>query len=98
MAEWIVYIPDREPGHDPANVPGEITGALVRCRECRHYMPPLSGYTKGECLAKAGYFPVDTDWFCADGERKEQPENVNRCVCCGEIIPEGRQVCPDCSR
>ena len=19
-----------------------------------------------------------------------------RCVCCGEIIPEGRQVCPDC--
>ena len=21
---------------------------------------------------------------------------VNRCVCCGEIIPEGRQVCPNC--
>ena len=20
----------------------------------------------------------------------------NRCVCCGEIIPEGRQVCPKC--
>lgn len=20
----------------------------------------------------------------------------NRCVCCGEIIPEGRQVCPQC--
>ena len=20
----------------------------------------------------------------------------NRCVCCGEIIPEGRQVCPNC--
>lgn len=19
-----------------------------------------------------------------------------RCVCCGEIIPEGRQVCPGC--
>jgi len=18
------------------------------------------------------------------------------CVCCGEVIPEGRQVCPDC--
>ena len=25
-----------------------------------------------------------------------EPENVNRCVCCGEIIPEGRQVCPNC--
>lgn len=22
----------------------------------------------------------------------------NRCVCCGEIIPEGRQVCPNCER
>ena len=21
----------------------------------------------------------------------------NRCVCCGEIIPEGKQVCPNCS-
>ena len=21
----------------------------------------------------------------------------NRCVCCGEIIPEGRQVCPNCN-
>lgn len=22
--------------------------------------------------------------------------NDNRCVCCGRIIPEGRQVCPIC--
>ena len=22
----------------------------------------------------------------------------NTCVCCGEIIPEGRQVCPNCER
>lgn len=22
--------------------------------------------------------------------------DVNHCVCCGEIIPEGRQVCPNC--
>ena len=22
----------------------------------------------------------------------------DRCVCCGEIIPEGRQVCPKCER
>lgn len=20
----------------------------------------------------------------------------NRCVCCGEIVPEGRMVCPNC--
>lgn len=24
--------------------------------------------------------------------------NVNTCVCCGEIIPEGRQVCPACEK
>lgn len=22
--------------------------------------------------------------------------SVNTCVCCGEVIPEGRQVCPKC--
>lgn len=22
--------------------------------------------------------------------------DVDRCVCCGEIIPEGRMVCPQC--
>ena len=22
----------------------------------------------------------------------------NRCICCGEIIPEGLQVCPACAR
>lgn len=22
----------------------------------------------------------------------------NTCVCCGEIIPEGRQVCPKCEK
>lgn len=21
-----------------------------------------------------------------------------RCICCGEIIPEGRQVCPNCEK
>ena len=23
---------------------------------------------------------------------------AERCVCCGEIIPEGRQVCPNCEK
>lgn len=25
-------------------------------------------------------------------------EDVNRCVCCGQIIPEGRMVCPTCEK
>ena len=24
------------------------------------------------------------------------PKTENRCICCGTIIPEGRQVCPSC--
>ena len=22
----------------------------------------------------------------------------NRCVCCGDVIPQGRQVCPSCEK
>ena len=24
--------------------------------------------------------------------------DANRCVCCGEVIPEGRMICPKCER
>lgn len=36
---------------------------LVRCEDCKHN-------DEGECIIKAGWFPVKPDWFCADGERK----------------------------
>ena len=25
-------------------------------------------------------------------------DEINRCVCCGEIIPEGWMVCPNCEK
>ena len=25
-------------------------------------------------------------------------KNSDRCVCCGEVVPEGRQVCPQCEK
>ena len=31
------------------------------------------------------------------GPRLEIPAE-NRCVCCGEVIPEGRQICPICDK
>ena len=34
---------------------------LVLCKECKHY-------SEGECRIKAGWFHVEPDWFCADGE------------------------------
>lgn len=35
---------------------------LVRCKDCEYN-------DDGECIIKAGWFPVKPDWFCADGER-----------------------------
>ena len=29
-------------------------------------------------------------------ETKEYGDNVDRCISCGEVIPEGRQVCLKC--
>lgn len=37
---------------------------LVRCKDCKYN-------DDGECIIKAGWFPVKPDWFCADGERKK---------------------------
>ena len=34
----------------------------------------------------------------ADHVDTKQAENANTCVCCGAIIPEGRQVCPKCEK
>lgn len=53
---------------------------------------------------------IDMDFskFCASVEAEKPSEsainqfkhkaygNVNRCVSCGDVIPEGRQVCPNC--
>ena len=40
-------------------------GELIRCKDCKYN-------DDGECVIKAGWFPVKPDWFCADGVRKEQ--------------------------
>lgn len=45
------------------------------------------------------------DWFRAGDkiirrkkeEPTETPENAEHCCMCGEVIPEGRQVCPWCA-
>jgi hypothetical protein len=34
---------------------------IVRCKDCKYN-------DDGECIIKAGWFPVKPDWFCADGE------------------------------
>ena len=36
---------------------------LVRCKDCKYN-------DDGECIIKAGWFPVKPDWFCGDGEKR----------------------------
>lgn len=33
-----------------------------------------------------------------DDAERGIPEADNRCVCCGEIIPEGRMICWGCEK
>ena len=37
-------------------------------------------------------------WETLEGIRQIAGTDENRCVCCGEVIPEGRLVCPVCER
>lgn len=39
---------------------------LVRCKECLHYN---AGF---ECLVEGYGIERDHDWYCADGERREE--------------------------
>ncbi len=36
---------------------------IIRCKDCKYN-------DDGECIIKAGWFPVKPEWFCADGERR----------------------------
>lgn len=40
-------------------------------------------------------FPEKPDKPCLCSRSMEQ---LNTCVCCGALIPEGRQVCPKCEK
>lgn len=59
MAEYIMQI-------EPYNVPITIQ-ELVRCKDCKHWERDVI-FSDGWCRGK---HQGDPDWFCADGERRE---------------------------
>ena len=68
----------------------EKAEAVVLCEDC---------YLHGHCIAEIAYNTArmpDSKMFCAVGKKKS--DNAEYCICCGEVIPEGRQVCPYCER
>ena len=44
---------------------------LIRCKDCIHYFEDGCGNTNYDSPAKR-LLVVKPDWFCADGEKKEQ--------------------------
>jgi hypothetical protein len=45
-------------------------GELVRCKDCKYW----SKEHDQNCMIKQGWFPVKPDWFCADGERRDEDD------------------------
>lgn len=43
---------------------------VVRCKDCKHFKKPLSPDMWGWCKKMDNKATVE-DWFCADGERKD---------------------------
>lgn len=59
---------------------------------CEHTLAKKNAFT--ELTPKSEGLP-----YClACGQKLDWNTNDNTCICCGEIIPEGRQVCPNCER
>lgn len=66
---------------------------VTRCEEC---------YLHGKCVVEDVFNTArmpDSKMFCAIGRSENDLAiryTADRCVCCGDVIPEGRQVCPGC--
>lgn len=62
-------------------------GTPTACRDSI-YPTTESGCKTGNC---------DICWMAVMPETDANiGDNADRCVCCGDVIPEGRQVCPGC--
>ena len=46
----------------------KVVGELVRCKDCKHYKD-------GKCFYTMRRHGLKDDWFCADGERKDDEHN-----------------------
>ena len=72
MKEYIIKIAD-EPDITGGYALQEKAKELVRCKDCKHGQ--YEEWDNGECTDKTVYCDMygihKPDWFCADGERKQ---------------------------
>jgi hypothetical protein len=55
-------------------IPAVDAVEVVRCRECGHYKPSKYNASTAHYCGVIDGFPKE-DWFCADGQRKEDGGN-----------------------
>ena len=49
-------------------------------------------------IAHYKHMACNMAFICALMAEKDSADNANRCAACGEVIPEGIQICPACGR
>ena len=75
------------------------SSADIRAEVAREIFEEIEKCTIRKVL-REGEIIFDTSEQFAELKKKytEDPSPINMCICCGEIIPEGRQVCPACEK
>lgn len=51
---------------------------------------------EGRCNGVLGHLTAENVFKQIMKNHKKRTDTADRCVCCGDAIPEGRQVCPAC--
>lgn len=82
----------------------ELTCDIAECLLNNHGVCKCGSRNRGECDCKAAiteppeYADTDSVQILTDEDKPRWFNDANRCVCCGEIIPEGLLVCYKCER
>lgn len=86
------------------NLPGVVRTGSPHCSVCRKTSTRRTAFCPN-CFAKMDGGIIKPMKRAGDSAEKAAEslknvidafENADRCVCCGEIVPEGRQVCAGC--
>ena len=86
------------------NLPGVVRTGSPHCNVCGKTSTRRTAFCPN-CFAKMDGGIIKPMKRAGDSAKKvteslknviDAFENADRCVCCGDIVPEGRQVCPGC--
>ena len=59
-------------------IPAVDAAPVVRCKDCKHYNTACCANGFGWCERNGNGHGSTDDWFCADGERREDDEDNRR--------------------